>query len=72
MPRMMQAHGQAVALEASAGLALACLYSSSHEYEAEIIRARLAANDQKHRAHRACCAFIVATVAIIAVAYLAA
>ena len=31
---------QALALEASAGLALACTYSSSDEYEAEVIHAR--------------------------------
>ena len=70
--RMTQSHGQAVALEASAGLALGCLYSSSHEFEAEIIRARLAANDEKVRAHRAYRAFLAAAVAIIALAYLAA
>ena len=61
-----------MALEASAGLALACLYSSSHEFEAEIIRARLAANDEKVRAQRAYCAFFAAAVATIALAYLAA
>jgi hypothetical protein len=32
--------GNAVALEASAGMALACAYSSSDEYEAEIIAVR--------------------------------
>jgi hypothetical protein len=71
-PHIQQAHGHAVALEASAGLALGCLYSSSHEFEAEIIRARLAANGEKHRAQRAYCAFLAATVATIALAYLAA
>jgi len=61
-----------MALEASAGLALGCLYSSSREYEAEIVRALLAANDQKRRAQRAYCAFLAAAVAIIALAYLVA
>ncbi len=71
-PHFQQAHGHAVALEASAGLALGCLYSSSHEFEAELIRARLAANDEKYRAQRAYCAFLAAAAATIALAYLAA
>ena len=71
-PHSPQAHGHAVALEASAGLALGCLYSSSHEFEAEIIRARLAANDEKYRAQRAYFAFLAAAAATIALAYLAA
>lgn len=71
-PRMTQSQGQAVALEASAGLALGCCYSSSAEFEAEIIRARLAANDEKARAQRAYRVFLAAAVAIIALAYLAA
>jgi hypothetical protein len=57
--------------EASAGLALACAYSSSDEFEAEIIRARLAADDEKCRVQRACCAFFAAAVATVALAYLA-
>jgi len=71
-PHIQQAHGHAVAIEASAGLALGCCYSSSAEFEAEIIRARLAANDEKYRAQRACCAYLAAAVATIALAYLAA
>jgi hypothetical protein len=70
-PRIQQTHGQAVALEASAGLALACVYSSSDEFEAEIIRARRAANDEKYRQQRAYCAFLAAAAATIALAYLA-
>ena len=61
-----------MALEASAGLALGCLYSSSHEFEAEIIRARLAANDEKARVQRACCAFMAAAAAAIVLGYLTA
>ena len=38
-PRL-QTGPDAVALQASAGLALACAYSSSDEYEAELIQAR--------------------------------
>jgi hypothetical protein len=71
-PHIQQTHGHAVALEASAGLALGCCYSSSAEFEAEIIRARLAANGEKYRVQRACCAFLAAAVATIALAYLAA
>ena len=71
-PHIHQAHGHAVALEASAGLALGCLYSSSHEFEAEIIRARLAANDEKYRVQRVYCVFFAAAAATIALAYLAA
>jgi hypothetical protein len=48
-PRIKQTHGQAMAIEASAGLALGCHYSSSHEFEAELIRARLAADGEKYR-----------------------
>jgi hypothetical protein len=36
----VQNGSDAVALEASAGLALACAYSSSDEYEAELIQMR--------------------------------
>ena len=64
--------GRSLALEASAGLALGCAYSSSDEFEAEIIRARLAADDEKYRQQRAYCAFLAAAAATIALAYLAA
>ena len=71
------AHGQAraLALEANAvcaGLALACAYSSSDEFEAEIIKARLAARDEKHRQHRALCAVLAAAAAIFALVCLTA
>lgn len=71
-PQIKQSHGQAMALEASAGLALGCCYSSSAEFEAEIIRARLAADAEKYRLQRAYCAFFAAAVATLALAYLAA
>ena len=71
-PRIPQTPSQTMALEASAGLALGCHYSSSHEFEAELIRARLAADDEKYRVQRAYCAFVAAAVATIALAYLAA
>jgi hypothetical protein len=70
-PHIPSVQGQGLALEASAGLALACVYSSSDEFEAEIIRARLAANDEKYRQQRAYCAFFAAAAATIALAYLA-
>jgi hypothetical protein len=71
------AQGQASALvleanAACAGLALACAYSSSEEFEAEIIKARLAANDEKHRQHRALCAVFAAAAAIFALLCLTA
>ena len=61
-----------MALEASAGLALGCLYSSSNEFEAEIIRARLAASDEKVRLQRVYLAFVVAAATAVALAYFAA
>jgi hypothetical protein len=79
-PRVQQAsaaRGQARALTleanaACAGLALACAYSSSDEFEAEIIRARLAAHDEKNRQHRALCAIFAAAAATLALVYLTA
>ena len=38
-----EAHQRAHALESCAGLALACAYSSSEEFEAEVIQVRRAA-----------------------------
>ena len=40
MPASHQNGSNALAVEACAGLALACAYSSSDEYEAEVIQAR--------------------------------
>lgn len=54
-----------LALEASAGLALACAYSSSDEYEAEVIQARRAAGAYGSRHQRqAYAAFAVAAAAV--------
>ena len=69
---MLDAHLQngsaahAVALEACAGLALACAYSSSDEYEAEIIRTRRAAGayGSPHQ-RQAYIAFAVAAAAVV-------
>ena len=58
----------AVALEASAGLALACAYSSSDEYEAELIQARRKAGVYGPRRYRPA----IAAVAVVAVAALLA
>ena len=70
-PHLPDVQGEAIALEASAGMALACAYSSSDEFEAEIIRARLKADDEKYRQQRAYCAFLAAAAATLALAYLA-
>jgi hypothetical protein len=63
---------QANALEANvacAGLALGCVYSSSDEYEAEIIKARRAAGvyGSQYRL-QAYAAFVIAAAAIVLVA----
>ena len=50
--RRFQGHPDAGALQACAGLALACAYSSSDEYEAELIRARRSAGAYGPRRQR--------------------
>ena len=71
--RTSTAHGQAssVALEANAacaGLALACAYSSSDDYEAELIQVRRKAGAYGARHHRqAYVIFALAAAAIVAV-----
>ena len=58
----------AVALEACAGLALACAYSSSDEYEAEVIQVRRKAGAYGSRHHRqAFVAFAIAAAAVVVV-----
>jgi hypothetical protein len=58
----------AVAVEACAGLSLACAYSSSDEYEAELIQARRKAGAYGSRHHRqAYVIFALAATAIVAV-----
>ena len=58
----------AVALQACAGLALACAYSSSDEYEAELIQVRRKAGAYGSRHHRqAYVAFALAATAIVVV-----
>jgi hypothetical protein len=70
-----QGHTQALALAletnaACARLALACAYSSSDEYEAELIRARRAAGVYGSRHHwQAYIAFAIAAAAIAAVLF---
>ena len=64
----LQNGSDAVALEACAGLALACAYSSSDEYEAELIQVRRKAGAYGSRHHRqAYLAFALAAIAIVAV-----
>ena len=61
---------QAVALEAnaaSAGRALGCAYSSSDEYEAEIIQVRRKAGAYGSHQRQAYVAFALAAVAIVGV-----
>jgi hypothetical protein len=59
-------HGSdAVALQACAGLALACTYSSSDEYEAELIQTRRAAGAYGPRHYRQ--VYVVFAVAALAI-----
>jgi hypothetical protein len=61
----------AVALEACAGLALACGYSSSDEYEAELIQVRRKAGAYGSRHRRQVGgAFAVAAAALVAMIFL--
>jgi hypothetical protein len=64
----LQNGSDAVAVEACAGLALACAYSSSDEYEAELIQARREAGAYGSRHHRqAYVIFALAATAIVVV-----
>ena len=66
----LQNGSDAVALEACAGLALACAYSSSDEYEAELIQARRKAGAYGGRHHRqAYVAFALAAAAFVAMLF---
>ena len=70
--RRFQGRPDAGALQACAGLALACTYSSSDEYEAELIRARRSAGVYGPRRHRPLVlAVVAAVIALAAVALLA-
>jgi hypothetical protein len=67
----LQNGADAVALEACAGLALACAYSSSDEYEAELIQARRKAGAYGSQHHRqAYLAFALAAIAVIAALFI--
>jgi hypothetical protein len=66
-------HGSdTLALEACAGLALGCAYSSSDDYEAELIqmRRKAGAYGSRHR-RQAYVAFAVAAMAIIVAVFFA-
>jgi len=64
----LQNGSDAIALEACAGLALACAYSSSDEYEAELIQVRRKAGAYGSRHHRQVYViFALAAAAIVAV-----
>jgi hypothetical protein len=68
--RRLQNGSDALALEACAGLALACAYSSSDEYEAELIQARRKAGAYGSRhTWQAYTAFALAAAAIAAVVF---
>ena len=70
--RRFQGRPDAGALQACAGLALACTYSSSDEYEAELIRARRSAGVYGPGRHRPLVlAVVAAVIALAAVALLA-
>ena len=72
--RRFQGRPDAGALQACAGLALACTYSSSDEYEAELIRVRRSAGAYGPRRHRplilaaAVCALAAAALITVALA----
>ena len=59
------------ALEACAGLALACAYSSSDEYEAEVIQVRRKAGVYGSRHHRRAFVALAIAAAAVAVVFLA-
>ena len=70
MDLRLQNGSDAVALQASAGLALACAYSSSDEYEAELIQSRRKAGayGSPHR-RQATIAFAAAAMALAVVLF---
>jgi hypothetical protein len=68
-------HGKATALTleadaACAGLALACAYSSSDEYEADVIRSRRAAGAFSASSYHREFAMIAAAIAVLTLIYL--
>jgi hypothetical protein len=67
MVQRLQNGSDALALEACAGLALACANSSSDEYEAEIIQARRKAGAYGSHRRQAYVAFALAAVAVVGV-----
>jgi hypothetical protein len=67
--RRFQGRPDVGALQACARLALACAYSSSDEYEAELIRARRSAGVYGPRRHRT---WVLAVAAALTVALLTA
>jgi hypothetical protein len=66
-------HAYAIALQACAGLSLACAYSSSDEYEAEVIRVRRQAGayGSRHRGQTIAACAVAAVAAVILVVALA-
>jgi hypothetical protein len=67
----LQSGSDAVALEASAGLALACAYSSSDEYEAEVIQVRRKAGAYGSRHHLQTFVAVVLVAAAVVAVFLA-
>jgi hypothetical protein len=63
-PRL-QTGNHAIALEACAGLALACAYSSSDEYEADVIRVRRQSGAYGSHQRQAFVAFALAASATV-------
>jgi hypothetical protein len=67
----LQNGSDAVVFESCAGLAFGCAYSSSDEYEAELIQMRRNAGAYGSRHHRhAYVAFALAAAAIVAVLFI--
>ena len=75
MDQRFQNASDAIALEASAGLALACAYSSSDEYEAELIQTRRKAgaygSPRRRQAYVALGLVLVAAATALAVMFVA-
>jgi hypothetical protein len=72
-PARIPGKATALTLEADAacaGLALACAYSSSDEYEADVIRSRRAAGAYSASSYHREFAMIAATLAVLTLLYL--
>lgn len=65
-----QSGNHAIALEAGAGMALACAYSSSDEFEADVIRVRRQSGAYGSHQRQAVVAFALAASAMVVVLFI--